>query len=168
MENSFNWHQNKNKNISPGNKVCYYKFPSNRKMQKVSFLKALCPRQTLEMLGSKNRSSISGHSSQAWLCITRTQRPCESTSGPAAHRVGLSCSTVAPYTLHFQRVPQRPALEYFPWREEASAYLLLSLQGLPFEGQYFSPVPPLLVTISAWNMVGPNRNVPWIQLHRRF
>ncbi|KAK7818870.1 hypothetical protein U0070_001073 [Myodes glareolus] len=37
--------------------------------------------ETLEMLGSKNRSSIFGHSSQAWLCITRTQRPCESTSG---------------------------------------------------------------------------------------
>lgn len=43
MENSFNWHQNKNKNISPGYKVCYYKFPSNRKMQKVSFLKLCVP-----------------------------------------------------------------------------------------------------------------------------
>lgn len=43
MESSLNWHQNKNKNISPGNKVCYYKLPSNRKRQKVSFLKIRVP-----------------------------------------------------------------------------------------------------------------------------
>lgn len=43
MESSLNWHQNKNKNISPGNKVCYYKLPSNRKRQKVSFLKICVP-----------------------------------------------------------------------------------------------------------------------------